>query len=68
MLALLNHSGLAAAIVLMTLVILGILGALAAKLGGASQLRGTVRVVIWGAIAMGSTYAIGRWFESLATS
>lgn len=68
MVALLNHSGLAAAIVLMTLVILGILGALAAKLGGASRLRGTLRVVIWGAMAMGSTYAIGTWFESLATS
>jgi len=43
------------------------LGAIAAKLGGASQLRCSVRV-IWGAIEMGSTYAIGLWFESLATS
>ncbi len=66
LIALLNDSGLAAAVVIMTLLILGILGALAAKLGGASQLRGTVRMMIWGAIAMGSTYAIGMWFESLA--
>ncbi len=66
LIALLNDSGLATAVVIMTLLILGILGALAAKLGGASQLRATVRMMIWGAIAMGSTYAIGMWFESLA--
>ena len=64
----LTHGSLAAAVVTLTLVILGFLGAIAAKLGGASPLRGTARVMIWGAIAMGSTYAIGVWFETLTTS
>lgn len=66
--AFLTQESLAASVVALTLLILGILGALAAKLGGASLFRGTVRVMIWGAIAMGSTYAIGSWFESLAAS
>ena len=34
-------------------------GALGAKLGGARPLRGTLRVVIGGAIALAATFAIG---------
>lgn len=63
-----NPGDLAAAVVTLTLVILGALGAVAARLGGAPQLRGSARVLTWGAIAMGSTHAIGRWVESLTLS
>lgn len=45
-----------------TVVLLGILGAAAAAMGGASVLRGAVRVVFWGALAMLCTSLVGRWF------
>jgi vacuolar iron transporter family protein len=45
-----------------TLVVLSALGALAAYAGGASLLRGAVRVVFWGALAMGITAGVGRLF------
>jgi len=57
---------LAPAVVLVTLIVLTALGAVAARLGGASPLRGAGRVVAWGAIAMGVTYAIGSWFGGVA--
>lgn len=50
-----------------SLVLLAGLGALAAHLGGASRLRGAVRVAFWGAVAMGVTALIGRLF-GIATS
>jgi VIT1/CCC1 family predicted Fe2+/Mn2+ transporter len=43
-----------------SLVFLGVLGALAARVGGARILRGTVRVVFWGAFAMALTALVGR--------
>ena len=43
-----------------TIVALGGLGMLAARLGGASLLRGAARVMFWGAIAMVSTALIGK--------
>ncbi len=39
-----------------------LLGAIAAKAGGASPLRGAVRVVFWGALAMLLTAIIGKLF------
>ncbi|HEY8258456.1 MAG TPA: VIT family protein [Gemmatimonadales bacterium] len=42
-----------------SLLSLGLLGGLAARAGGASALKGAVRVVFWGALAMGITAAIG---------
>jgi len=45
-----------------TLVLLAVLGATAAGLGGASRWIGTVRVVFWGAVAMGCTMLVGRFF------
>ena len=45
-----------------SLVLLTILGALAAQMGGAPRLRGAVRVAFWGAIAMGVTALVGRLF------
>jgi VIT1/CCC1 family predicted Fe2+/Mn2+ transporter len=48
------------------LVLLFVLGGVAARLGGASALRGAVRVGFWGAVAMGVTAAAGRIFGAVA--
>jgi VIT1/CCC1 family predicted Fe2+/Mn2+ transporter len=45
-----------------SLMLLMVLGALAARLGGAPLLRAAVRVGFWGAAAMGATMVIGRLF------
>ena len=45
-----------------TLVLLGALGSLAGHLGGASLMTGAVRVVFWGAVAMGATALVGHLF------
>jgi VIT1/CCC1 family predicted Fe2+/Mn2+ transporter len=45
--------------VAVTLIALGLLGDLGARLGGAPRRRATVRVVAWGAIAMAITAGIG---------
>lgn len=44
------------------LVLLMVLGAIGARLGGAPQLRAAVRVAFWGVVAMGATTLIGRVF------
>jgi VIT1/CCC1 family predicted Fe2+/Mn2+ transporter len=41
---------------------LALLGALAARAGGASMVRGAIRVLFWGALAMGLTAAVGVLF------
>ena len=46
-----------------TLVGLALLGALAAKTGGAPALPAAIRVTCWSALAMGSTIAIGSIFK-----
>jgi vacuolar iron transporter family protein len=45
-----------------TLLFLAVLGATGARLGGAPLLRATVRVLFWGAVALGVTAAIGAIF------
>jgi len=45
-----------------TLAILAILGAVAARLGGAPRLRGALRVMLWGTVAMVATALVGRLF------
>lgn len=45
-----------------SLVSLMLLGALAARVGGASPLRGALRVTFWGAAAMALTALVGSWF------
>jgi VIT1/CCC1 family predicted Fe2+/Mn2+ transporter len=45
-----------------SLVCLALLGALAAKVGGAPMALGAVRVAFWGALAMVVTAAVGRLF------
>jgi VIT1/CCC1 family predicted Fe2+/Mn2+ transporter len=42
-----------------SLILLGLLGAVAARVGGASLLAGAGRVLLWGAIAMGTTAGVG---------
>ena len=41
------------------------LGALPARAGGARILRGAARVLIWGALAMGVTSAVGALFGAV---
>jgi VIT1/CCC1 family predicted Fe2+/Mn2+ transporter len=43
-----------------SLVSLAVLGAISARVGGASMLRGAARVTFWGAAAMALTAAVGR--------
>ena len=49
-----------------SLLCLGLLGGLAARAGGARVLIGAMRVVFWGALAMGLTAAIGGLFSTTA--
>lgn len=44
------------------LVLLAVLGAVAAKVGGAVLWRGALRVTFWGALAMGASALVGRLF------
>jgi VIT1/CCC1 family predicted Fe2+/Mn2+ transporter len=53
---------LAACVIAASLISLAVLGALAARAGGASPLVGGVRVTVWGALAMALTYAVGALF------
>ncbi len=48
-----------------SLCVLIALGALAARLGGAPLVRGALRVGFWGAVAMGATALVGRWFGAV---
>lgn len=47
------------------LLLLAVLGAVAARLGGAPMGRGVLRVTFWGAAAMGCTALVGRWFGAV---
>jgi vacuolar iron transporter family protein len=60
--ALIPVSTLVVAVVVTALVCLAALGWLAARTGGSPTLRGTARVVLWGALAMGLTAAVGALF------
>ena len=55
--------GLAWSVMLASLVALALLGAAAARAGGAPMLRGALRVVVWSALAMAATAAIGSLFD-----
>jgi vacuolar iron transporter family protein len=54
------------ATVAVTLIALALLGDLGARLGGAPRRRATVRVVAWGAVAMGITAGIGGLVGTVA--
>jgi VIT1/CCC1 family predicted Fe2+/Mn2+ transporter len=49
-----------------SLVFLGILGALAARAGGAGMMKGAIRVTFWGALAMAATAGVGSAFGAMA--
>jgi VIT1/CCC1 family predicted Fe2+/Mn2+ transporter len=59
---LLPLSRVTASVAIVTLALLLALGGVAARLGGAPQLRGALRVGWWGAAAMGVTSLVGRLF------
>ncbi|MBC8089637.1 MAG: VIT family protein [Phycisphaerae bacterium] len=44
------------------LLLLAVLGALAARVGGAPVWRGALRVLFWGALAMAASALVGKWF------
>jgi len=54
-----------ALVVATSLVCLAILGALAARVGGAKAVVGALRVTFWGAFAMGLTYGVGALFGTV---
>lgn len=64
--ALLSLATLTPVVVASTLVLLALLGATAARLGGASLGRGTLRVTFWGGVAMAVTALVGRLFGAVA--
>ncbi len=45
------------------IILLGTLGAIAARIGGAPILKPVIRIIFWGAAAMGSTALIGSFFD-----
>ncbi len=54
------------AVVGLSLLLLVMLGAVAAHLGGAPRARGAARVTFWGALAMAATALVGRLFGTVA--
>ena len=65
-LVLVPRSSLIVGVSLSSLVLLALLGAVAARVGGASPLRGAWRVAFWGALAMAVTAGVGAWFGAIA--
>ena len=63
--ALLPAGALRLGVVGVTLGLLLLLGGVAARLGGASLVRGALRVAFWGAVAMGCTAAVGHLFGAV---
>lgn len=59
-------SGLPAAIVATTLAVLAVLGYAAERMAGGKGPRGALRVLVWGALALGATALIGRMFGVVA--
>jgi vacuolar iron transporter family protein len=57
-----SQAGFAAFVVADSLVLLTLLGGLAAHLGGAGIAKGAIRVLVWGAFALGLTAGVGSMF------
>lgn len=60
--AVVSQALLAPLVITSTLVLLAVLGAVAARFGGAVIWRGALRVTFWGALAMGASALAGRLF------
>lgn len=56
------HALLSRLVTASALVLLAVLGAVAARVGGAVMWRGALRVTFWGALAMGVSALVGRLF------
>ena len=54
-----------ASVIAVALILLSVLGATAARVGGASTWRGALRVLFWGALAMGVSSLVGRAFGTV---
>jgi VIT1/CCC1 family predicted Fe2+/Mn2+ transporter len=54
-----------AAVTIVSLIVLGTLGALGARTGGAPIWKGALRVLVWGALAMAFTAAVGALFGTV---
>jgi VIT1/CCC1 family predicted Fe2+/Mn2+ transporter len=52
-------------VTIVSLVVLAALGAVGARTGGAPLLKGTLRVLVWGALAMAFTAAVGALFGTV---
>jgi len=52
-------------VVASSLLLLAVLGTVAARLGGAPLLRGAARVTFWGAVAMGCSALVGHLFGAV---
>ena len=63
--ALLPLAWLTPGVVAVSLVLLLVLGAVAAHLGGAPLARGALRVAFWGLVAMACTAGVGRLFGAV---
>lgn len=60
--ALVPRDQLATLVTASALVLLAVLGAVAARVGGAAMWRGAFRVALWGSFAMGVSALVGRLF------
>jgi vacuolar iron transporter family protein len=58
-------SSLVTSVVAVSLAMLCVLGAVSARLGGASLLRGTLRILAWGVVAMGVAGLVGTLFGAV---
>lgn len=63
--AVLNMSNMIPLVAVSSLAFLALLGGVAARAGGASIAVGAVRVLFWGAIAMGATALVGKLFGTV---
>lgn len=63
--AVLNMSNMIPLVAVSSLAFLALLGGVAARAGGASIIVGAVRVLFWGAIAMGATALVGKLFGTV---
>lgn len=50
-------------IVLVSLMSLVLLGGVSANIGGASKFKGSLRVLIWGSLAMAASISVGNFFQ-----
>jgi VIT1/CCC1 family predicted Fe2+/Mn2+ transporter len=60
------HAWLVPSVAIVSMIVFVVLGAVAARTGGANMASGAVRVLIWGTLAMAVTASLGKLFGALA--